>query len=98
MLSEEMQDFIADERYGIPIRRSSALKTIDMNDPRDALFAREMGQISGVYNLNTPELAELVCTGIERMLALGLDINSETARLADSARLWLDIRAYSSGK
>lgn len=54
MLSEEVQDYIATEKYGIPIRKSSAQKSIDLTDRRDLLFLSEMNSMSAEYNLDSP--------------------------------------------
>lgn len=94
MLSPEVQDYIGGECYGIPVRRSCALKSINADDPRDSLFLHEMGKISAAYNLDSPHLANLICQGIKRMLATGADIEQETARLAQTARTCIDIAEF----
>ena len=93
MLSEEVQDYIAAEKYGIPIRKSSAQKSIDLADRRDLLFLTEMGSMSAEYNLDSPELMSLIQNGIcqiireqERPLEKSLE------KLADAVRIFLEIK------
>lgn len=92
MLSEEVQDFIADSRYGIPIRKSSAFKSINPEEQRDFLFLAEAAKASAQYNINSPELSEMINDAIEQMFLNNKDIRKSTAELAAAVRLFLNIK------
>ncbi|MDA3960232.1 MAG: extracellular solute-binding protein [Planctomycetota bacterium] len=86
MLSAPVQDFIAGQRYGIPIRRSSAARSIAMDEPRDALFAAEIPHIASQQPLANGELMRLLMRGVRRILEQDLDIDQATAELAAAGR------------
>ena len=92
MLSEEVQDFIGAEAYGIPIRKSSAFKSIDIEDPRDALFLSEASKTSAQYNIDSPELCEMINDGIRQMLNNSENIKKATKELAEAVRTFLNIK------
>ncbi len=92
MLSPRMQDYIAEQRYGIPIRQTSALRSFHFDDPRDALFLGEMAKVSAAYNLDSPELAGLVIDGIDQALREGRDLDLALTELAGAIRLLCKIR------
>lgn len=93
MLSEEVQDYIAGEKYGIPIRKSSAQKSIDLSDPRDILFLREMNSMSAEYNLDSPELMDLIQDGVGRVINDdSLPLKESLEDLAHAVRLFLAIK------
>jgi len=93
MLSEEVQDYIAAEKYGIPIRKSSAQKSIDISDPRDILFLTEMESMSAEYNLDSPELTRLIQGGIRRIINNGeLPLKQSLEELAQAVRVFLLIK------
>ena len=92
MLSEETQDFIGSERFGIPIRKSSALKSINFDDPCDALFMSEMSKMSAEYNLDSPELSMTVIDGIRQIWRRNADVEECTRELADAVRTFLKIK------
>ncbi len=93
MLSEEVQDYIAEEKYGIPIRKSSAQKSIDLADPRDILFLTEMNSMSAEYNLDSPELMELIQNGVARIINDdSLPLKESLEDLAHAVRLFLEIK------
>jgi ABC-type glycerol-3-phosphate transport system substrate-binding protein len=92
MLSEEVQDFIAAEKYGIPIRKSSAFKSIDLEDPRDTLFLSESSKISAQYNIDSPELSKLIQDGIRQIWANGNNVKKTTTELASAVRILLKIK------
>lgn len=93
MLSEEIQDFIATEKYGIPIRKSSAQKTIDITDRRDLLFLTEMNNMFAEYNLDSPELMNLIQSGISQIIReQERPLEKSLKRLADAVRIFLEIK------
>lgn len=93
MLSERVQDYLAQVKQNIPIRRSSALKSIDLGDPRDAMFAVEMGKLSTSFNLGEPYPGELVSDGITQLLERRANLEEGLDELARFSRLWLKIQA-----
>jgi ABC-type glycerol-3-phosphate transport system substrate-binding protein len=98
MLSDEVQDFIAAERYGIPIRKSSAFKSIDIDDPRDSLFLSEASKISAEYNIDSPELSAMVRDGIRQVWSNGNDVKKTTKELADAVRVFIKIKQQNNIK
>ena len=92
MLSERVQDYLAQVKQNIPIRKSSAFKSIDLGDPRDALFAVEMGKVSTSFNLGEPYPGELVSDGITQLLDRHANLEEGLAELAKFSRTWLKIR------
>jgi ABC-type glycerol-3-phosphate transport system substrate-binding protein len=92
MLSERVQDYLATVHRNIPIRRSSAFRGINLEDPRDALFAVEMGKVSTAYHLAPPYPGGLVTDGISKLLETGADLETGLAELAQLARTTLGIQ------
>ncbi len=93
MLSEEVQDYIATEKYGIPIRKSSAQKSMDLTDRRDLLFLSEMNSMSAEYNLDSPELMSLIQNGICQIIRdQKKPLEASLKRLADAVRIFLEIK------
>jgi ABC-type glycerol-3-phosphate transport system substrate-binding protein len=91
MLSDTVQDFIGREKYGIPIRKSSAFKSLDLASPRDAIFAREISNISAEYNLKYPHLTQTIVHGITQLLHDDQDIDKSLKKLANLARHYMSI-------
>ena len=60
LLSSEVQEKLGKIRYGIPIRRSAAIHSIDEEDPRDSIFFSEMARIAPDCTLAWPELYRMV--------------------------------------
>ena len=96
MLSEEAQDFIGMEKYGIPIRKSSAFKSIDAESPRDMLFLSETNKISAQYNISSPEMSSMIEEGIKRIWRHNLDLVQAAGALAQAIRLFLHIKQGSN--
>jgi len=92
VLSEEFQDYLGKVKYGIPIRKSSAMKGIDLEDTRDTLFLTESAKITAEYNVDSPALAVMVVEGIRQILESDVDIDAATSRLADAVRTFLRVR------
>lgn len=95
MLSSEFQDFIGQKRYGIPIRKSSAAKSIDMEDSSDVLFMYEMPKMTADYNIDSPELYNIICDGVEQILRTGADIVQSTDELQNAIKTLLKIKKHS---
>ena len=92
LAAKEVQDYIAKEKYGIPIRKSAVGATIDCTDPRDVLFLSETPKMCSHYHLDSAEIYNLVCQGIANLLAGDEDIDTGTAELAEMVRTSLKIR------
>ena len=92
MLSEEVQDIIAYKKYGIPIRKSSALKSFNPESSRDMLFLTETSKISAEYNINSAELSQMISTGLKQIMLYDLDVELATTKLAEAVRLFLAIK------
>ena len=86
LLSERVQNFIARQRYGIPIRIASALAGIDRNDPRDRVFLEEMKTVSAEYNVDSPIISAVLHNGISRIIASDEPPEPAAGRLAAAIR------------
>ncbi len=98
VLSEPFQDRLGKLRYGIPIRKTSAINSFDANDPRDLLFLSEMAKTSAGYNIDSPELSTVVSNGICEILYNGADPNAITAELGSVLRSVLRLRNFTLKK
>ncbi len=98
MLAEETQDFIGSEKYGIPIRKTSAFKSIDAQSPRDMLFLSETNKISAQYNICSPEMSLMIEEGIKHIWRHDLDLVQATGELAQAIRFFLHIKHDSNNK
>lgn len=92
MLSEEVQDYIGKQKYGIPLRKSSAFKSIDLEDERDVIFLNESTKMYAGYNLNSVEISDLIEKGIEQIWIDNLDIEKTTKELAGALRVLYRIK------
>jgi hypothetical protein len=97
MLSERVQDHVGAQRYGIPVRRSSAVASLDLADPRDALFATEIPKLRGESCAVSPELLRFMFRGVTRLLDEDIDIDQGTAELAAAARTMLAVERHRPG-
>ena len=93
MLSQKFQDGLATADYGIPIRKSSATKTLDPEDPRNLVFLTEAKKVQREYNLNSPELYNVVTDGVEICLQSDADIRPALKKLADVVRTLTAIKS-----
>ncbi len=91
LLSEEFQNHLADLEYSVPIRKSSAFRSLHSKTPGNALFQREIETMCSHYHLNSVELARLVTSGISGLLANEDDIDDATAELAELVASYLKI-------
>lgn len=91
MLGEKVQNMIADTRYGIPILRSAADRSLDMSDPTDRLFFEE-SQFTTTGNLDARELLSFAYGGIFEAVT-GDEAPEKVLRsYADSMRLICSMR------
>ncbi len=98
MLSEEVQDYIGERKYSIPIRKSSAFKSIDLTDPRDSVFAVEMGKLGNEINPYSPVVLDFMLRGINCLLESRGEIDSGLSRLAVAAETYLNVIERSDAK
>lgn len=67
LLSKRTQDRFGESGYGIPFRRSSAMKYLKKDDSLDAVFLAEIPKTQTDYNIFSPEIYQLVYFGIARL-------------------------------
>lgn len=95
MLSEEIQDFIGSEKYGIPVRISSSLKSLDDSPKGDKVFFDQMDSMSAAYDFDSPDIDAMIHQGIGQIWRAGADIDRTCADLASAARTYLRVRGFS---
>ncbi|WPJ95190.1 extracellular solute-binding protein [Coraliomargarita algicola] len=93
MLSDTVQDYVGSLKYNIPIRKTSAFQSLDLDDARDALFAIEVAKISTEFNLQPPYPGALMLQGISTLLRRGVNTESGLRELAQVARTILGIQS-----
>jgi ABC-type glycerol-3-phosphate transport system substrate-binding protein/DNA-binding transcriptional regulator YhcF (GntR family) len=98
MLSENVQDMIAEQKYGIPIRKSSAFKSFNTESPSDMLFLTETSKITAEYNIKSAELSQMISTGLKQIMLYNLDVEFATSKLAEAVRLFLAIKQPDKNK
>ena len=87
--SEKFQDNLAELRYGIPIRKSSAQKAFSAGNPADAVFERACSKICSNYQLYNSSLQTFITGGIGKILNGNGDIDRELSELAQAVRLYI---------
>ena len=92
LLGKSFQNFIAESRYGIPVRISAMQRSLDPHDPGDCLFLSEVPKMTTNYHLSDSTLYKLVITGINRVLAGEVGVDDGTAELAAMTRTFLKLR------
>lgn len=90
LLGERVQNFIGRQRYGIPIRISSAMAGIDRSDPRDRVFLEEMKTVSAEYNVDSPIISTVLHNGICRIIASDDPPEAAAKRLAAAIRIVME--------
>lgn len=98
ILSEEVQDFIGQAHYGIPIRKSSAEKSLDRTNPGDKVFFDEIPRMSAGYNFDSYEIQALIADGIGRIWNENAPIEEATEELASVLKVYLKIKSYAKPK
>jgi len=97
-LSEEFQDFIGGEKYGVPVRKSSAMKSLDRKRPGDKVFFEQIDAMSADYNFESPDIAAMLYEGIGAIWTQGAEIDATTAELASAIRTYLKVKSYAEKK
>jgi DNA-binding transcriptional regulator YhcF (GntR family) len=91
-LSEPIQDRLGQAQYGIPIRKSSAAKSLDLKSCYDSVFSEEIPRISAAYNIFDPTLYRFLNSGIRRICQLPHDrMVHEVRKLAEASELMIKI-------
>lgn len=91
LLSADFQDYIAELKYAIPLRRSSAEKSFDGNDPRDQIFRQELLRTQSQYHLNSSELFSVVTKGVAQLLQRDSELESGLRDMGNMLRTYLKI-------
>ena len=95
VLSENFQNYLGNLKYGIPVRKSSALKSIDAEDPKDSIFILEAVKASAEYKIDSREIAQLISGGIKLALMKSQNIKTSMEEIASALRTILKIRRQS---
>jgi DNA-binding transcriptional regulator YhcF (GntR family) len=94
MLSPAVQDHLGGLRYGVPVNRTSAVQSLDLNDPREVLILTEHAKMSSEPTQESADLTRLVLQGVTRILDGSDDLDRDVTELARAARLHLAIQRY----
>ncbi len=89
LLSPEVQNRAGELRYGIPIRRSAAIRSLHEDDPRDRAFFTEMFKIVPDHSMERPEINQLVSNGVPRIWRENADPDRLIDELAPALRMIL---------
>ncbi len=90
MLSETVQDRFAEWGYAIPVRKSSARKSIHFDSPIELLFLTEAAKCTAGYDMLTPELYQAISAGVTSIISLEPEkIPGALHDLADALRVML---------
>lgn len=91
ILSKEVQDKFGETQYGIPLRRSSALKYMNPATNPDAIFINEIPKVASEYNIFTPEAYQMIFYGIARICTMPLEKVAEEVRNLQQMLITADI-------
>ena len=90
LLSSEVQERLGELRYGIPIRRSAAIRSFNEEDSRDRVFFSEMTRISPDCSLAWPELYQMVFRCMDRIWFDHADPAKIVPELASAMRVFIE--------
>ena len=94
--SEKFQDHLAELKYGIPIRRSSADKSFSPETEPDRLFRRCCRLLRNDYQLHDPDLLTLISNGIDQILSADSPLEKDIADFAYVVRQYIKYRGIAS--
>ena len=97
LLSSEVQERLGELRYGIPIRRSAAIRSFNEEDPRDQVFFSEMTRISPDCSLAWPELYQMVFRCMDRIWLENADPAELVPKLASAMRVFIEYNTPGGG-
>ena len=86
LLSQDFQDYLAELKYAIPLRKSSAAKTFAITSARDAVFRDGIANIRSRYHFDERELYSLIPQSIGKLLVSADDLDSALKEFADNLR------------
>ena len=86
LLSPETQDWLGSLRYGIPVRRTSAIRSFAENDSADRIFFSEMAKIAPDRYLAWPEVHDFTQNAFERVWKNGESAEAIAAEIASALR------------
>lgn len=95
LLSEKFQNHLGRLKYGIPVRKSAALKSIDVEDPKDSIFILESIKASAEYKIDSRESARFISEGIRLALMSSDDLRKSLEEIASALRTMLKVRRQS---
>ena len=98
LLSTAVQDQLGTLKYGIPIRKSSAMNSFSPEDSRDAVFLSEMPKISAEFNFESTEMLQLVFNGLHEIWLNGADPETTVGDIASALRTMVKYRNFSINK
>lgn len=92
LLSPEAQNVVGAVAYGIPFRKSAALKSLASGRQYDRIFSQELPKVSTQYNIFSPDIYRILSGGIARLLMLPREqVEAEAQALGNTFRLLLEI-------
>lgn len=92
LLSEKVQDHIGRIGYGIPVRKSSAAKTLDTRNSKDKVFISEASKLTTAYGISDWQTMTLLEAGLKKALHKNSDVDDELYRLGDFFRTYFELR------
>lgn len=98
-LSERFQNCLAAGKYGIPIRKDIAEKSIaGSTDERDKLFFREIPNMCAEYAIETPEIMDWLRKGLNSLLMKNEgDFDNYLDELAIFFKKYIELDKYGEG-
>ena len=94
MLSPAVQGHLGSLRYGVPVRRTSAVASLDLTDPREVLILTEHGKMGFEPAQASADLTRLMVHGVTRILDGSDDLDRDITELARAARLHLAVQRH----
>jgi DNA-binding transcriptional regulator YhcF (GntR family) len=96
MLSERVQNCFAKSRYGIPVRKDIAKKSMLGNDDlRDRLFFNEIPNMSAAYSIDSPEILQWLHKGLNNLVHQdNTDFDKALDELHIFFKSYLEIKKY----
>ncbi len=91
LFGKTFQNYLADIRYGVPIRKSASRRSLKPENAADRLFRQEIPGMTVRYNLYDRTLFELMTTGVNRIITGNGNIAEETAELGHMTRTFLKL-------
>ena len=87
--SEKFQDHLAALHHGIPLRKSSTAKAFENCSQSVKAFQNVLDKLNSEYHLSSPDLFNLISSGISSVLAGDGNIEEQIKELAFVVRKYL---------